>query len=150
MPSANSVAFMDLLLLARLTGETAYEEQAEELGRFMAGAVEQSPLIATFFLAGLDFALGPSQEVVIVGEEGAADTTAMVRALAERFLPSTTVQFKPAAGTEDLTTVAPFTASMEMKDGRATAYVCSGEACAPPAMGAEAMLGVIDGERRSA
>jgi uncharacterized protein YyaL (SSP411 family) len=145
MPSANSVAFMDLLLLARLTGEPAYEEQAEELGRFMAGAVEQSPLIATFFLAGLDFALGPSQEVVIVGEEGAADTIAMVRALAERFLPSTTVQFKPEGGGADLATVAPFTKSMGMMDGRATAYVCSGQACAPPAVGVEAMLGVLEG-----
>ncbi|WP_048145346.1 thioredoxin domain-containing protein [Methanosphaerula palustris] len=149
MPSANSVAFMDLLLLARLTGEPAYEEQAEELGRFMTGVVEQSPLIATFFLAGLDFALGPAQEVVIVGDEGAVDTTAMVRALAERFLPSTTVQFKPAAaGAEDLTTVAPFTASMERKDGRATVYVCSGQSCAPPAVGVEAMLEVIEGGGR--
>jgi len=147
MPSANSIAFLDLLLLARLTGKPAYEEQAEELGRFMAGAAERSPLIATFFLAGLDFALGPAQEVVVVGAEGAADTTAMIRALAERFLPSTTVLFKPAGSGEDLATVAPFTASMEMKDGRATAYVCSGQACAPPAAGVEAMVREIEGGR---
>lgn len=145
MPSANSIACMDLLLLARLTGEPAYEEQAGALGRFMAGAVERSPLIATFFLAGLDFALGPAEEVVVVGGEGAADTTAMVRALAERFLPSTTIQFKPAGGGADLSAVAPFTALLEMKDGKATAYVCSGQACAAPAVEVEAMLRALGG-----
>ncbi|WP_440950024.1 thioredoxin domain-containing protein [Methanosphaerula subterraneus] len=143
IPSANSVAFMDLLLLARLTGEPAYEEQAGTLGRFMAGVVERSPLIATFFLAGLDFALGPAQEVVVVGEEGAADTAAMIRALAERFLPVTTTQFKPAGGGADLAAVAPFTELLGMKEGRATAYVCSGQACAPPAVEVEAMLQVL-------
>lgn len=65
---------------------------------------------------------------------------AMVRALAERFLPSTTVLFKPAGGGGDLGAAAPFTESMEMRDGKATAYVCSGQACAPPAVGVEAML----------
>lgn len=145
MPSANSIAFLDLLLLARLTGEPAYEEQAGLLSRFMAGAVERSPLIATFFLAGLDYALGPAQEVVVVGGEGAVDTAAMIRALSERFLPSTTVHVKPAGGGADLSAVAPFTAPLEMKDGRATAYVCSGQACAAPAVGVEAMLRALGG-----
>lgn len=145
MPSANSIAFLDLLLLARLTGEPAYEEQAGLLSRFMARAVERSPLIATFFLAGLDYALGPAQEVVVVGSEGTVDTAAMIRALSERFLPSTTVHVKPAGGGADLSAVAPFTAPLEMKDGRATAYVCSGQACAAPAVGVEAMLRALGG-----
>jgi len=51
---------------------------------------------------------------------GGVDITAMVRAFAERFLPSVTVQFKPAGGEgADLAAGAPFTESMEMKDGRA-------------------------------
>lgn len=73
------------------------------------------------------------------------DTTAMIQALAQRFLPSTTVQFKPAGGGEDLAAVAPpFMALLEMRGGRATAYVCSGQACAAPAVGVEAMMRALE------
>ena len=74
VPSANSVAFANLLRLSRMTGDTACESLATALSREAAPLVSRSPSAYAGFLSALDFAIGPSAEIVIVGEPGADDT----------------------------------------------------------------------------
>ena len=132
-PSANSVAYLDLVRLARLLGDPAYEERAAALSRLYAAPLESSPTLATLFLAGLDLAVGPSHEVVVVGAPGTADATAMLEALQQAYLPSATVLFVPIGEKgEAVRQLTPFTQEMAMVDGRATAYVCTGRTCDRP------------------
>ena len=63
LPSINSVALSNLLLLGRLTGDLHWEERAHRLTRAFAAPVAQQPTAFTYFLIGLDMALRPGQEV---------------------------------------------------------------------------------------
>ena len=143
-PSSNSVAFMNLLFLSRLTGDASFEENASVLSRSFAGTVNQSPSACTWFLCGLDLA-GESHEVVIVGEDGAEDTKALILALRSMYLPSVTVmQFAPGPHADALGEIAPFIKNLSMIDGKATAYVCYGHACSLPVNDPKAVLAQID------
>ncbi len=140
-PSANSAAYLDLVRLARLTGDPAYEERAAGVVRLYAAPLASSPTIATLFLAGLELAAGKSHEVVVVGAPGTPDTVAMLEALQRAYLPTTTVLFVSIDESgEAARRLAPFTAEMMMVDGKATAYVCTGQACDRPVTDVAALM----------
>jgi len=145
-PSANSVAHLCLLRLSRLLGDPSYEERAAGVARLYPPILEVSPSSATLFLCGLDLAVGPSQEVVVVGADGAPDTAAMLGALQRAYLPSANVLFVSIGERgEAARRLAPFTEEMAMVDGRATAYVCSGHACGLPMTDPAAVLAALEG-----
>jgi uncharacterized protein YyaL (SSP411 family) len=54
MPSANSVALSNLMLLSRLTGNPDWEARAHRLTRAFASTVARQPAAFTHFLNGLD------------------------------------------------------------------------------------------------
>lgn len=64
MPSVNSTALSNVLLLGRLTGDPRWEERADRLVRSFADVVTRQPVAFTHFLNGLDLAMQPGQEVV--------------------------------------------------------------------------------------
>jgi len=141
VPSANSVAMDDLLRLSRMTGDAALEEKAARIGRAFAAEVAQAPMAYTQWMVALDFALGPSYEVVIAGRPGADDTRAMLRALGTRFLPNAVVLLRSSDQAEpDIARLAGFTREQRPLDGKATAYVCRSRACNRPTTDVAAML----------
>ena len=145
-PSANSAGYLDLLRLARLLGDPAYEGRAAAVARLYAGPLASSPTIATLFLAGRDLAVGPSHELVVVGAPGTADTSAMLEALQRAYLPSTTLLFVSIDEQgETARRLAPFTEEMAMVDGKATAYVCTGRACDRPVTDVSALMERLGG-----
>ena len=85
-----------------------------------------------------------SCEVVIVGEDDAEDTRAMIQALRSRYLPTVVVmQVTPGPHASALADLAPFIRNLFMIDGHATAYVCSGHTCSMPVTDPDAMLARI-------
>jgi len=135
IPSANSVACETLIRLSCLTGDPVYEETAAALARTFAGRVRELPSAFCWFLCAMERATGPSQEIVIAGEEGSEDTGALVAAVRSRYLPGCSVLFRSmtdAGQAEELAALAPFTRTMGSLNGKATAYLCSGNACSAP------------------
>jgi uncharacterized protein YyaL (SSP411 family) len=132
-PSGNSVMALNLLRLARLTGDSAWEKKADRLMAAMSAQVAQHPMAYTQFLVALDYAMGPSWEVVVVGEPKAAPTRALISVAQKRFLPTRALLLKPGgeAG-QRLARLAPFTAEMEPVQDGAAAYVCRDFACQRP------------------
>jgi uncharacterized protein YyaL (SSP411 family) len=139
VPSGNSVAALNLLRLGRITADRTLEEKAMRLHQAFAGTVNRSPSAYTYFLSTLDFALGPSCEVVITGLAGADDTQAMLTALRRSYYPNRVVLFRPESDPA-ITRLAPYTAELVSLDGRATAYVCRRYACQAPTTDIETML----------
>jgi uncharacterized protein YyaL (SSP411 family) len=132
-PSGNSVAMLDLIRLARITGNSAYDDRAAEIARAFSGTIVQSPSAHTQLLVALDFAIGPSFEVVVAGEPGRADTRAMLKTLRTQFVPNKVVLLRPAgADTPPIVQLAPFTEYQTAVEGKATAYVCRNYACDAP------------------
>ncbi|GIK15526.1 MAG: thioredoxin domain-containing protein [Planctomycetota bacterium] len=145
LPSGNSVSALNLLRLARLTGDPALEALASRTVTVFAGTARHAPMAFTQFLCAADFALGPAYEVVIAGTPDAADTRAMLGALNRRFHPNVVVLLRPdAPDAPPITRLAPFTAAQKPIDGKATAYVCRNFACAAPTTDVREMLSGID------
>jgi uncharacterized protein YyaL (SSP411 family) len=140
IPSGNSVATLNLVRLARLTANTDYEKKAYAIVRGFSGGVKSSPGHHTQLMIGLDFLLGPANEIVVVGKPLANDTWAMLRAVREKYLPRKVLIFRAAAGDAAISKLAPYIADMDAIDGAATAYVCQNQACDLPTTDIEQMM----------
>jgi uncharacterized protein len=143
LPSGNSVMFGALLRLARLTGRRDLEDRASRLASAFAAEVAAQPRLYAEFLCGLDYALGPSREVVIVGRTDAAATLEMLAALRAADRRDTAGLFKPTDREDVVRAVerlAPFTRAMDAGGGPAAAYVCSEGACRSPVASAAGLV----------
>ena len=144
MPSAGSVAVLDLLRLGRMTQSPDYEDRAISLIRSNSQLAESNPSAFTFLLCALDFQLGPSIEVVIAGERSASDTHTLVRAVRGEFVPNKVVLFRPVEKHRpEIVDLAPFIDSHLPIDGKAAAYVCRDYACQLPVTDSERLLKLL-------
>jgi len=140
VPSGNSAAMLNLLRLSRLTGDPGLEEKARGIGRALSGTARSQPMGHSMLLCALDFALGPSFEIALVGGLEDGDLLRMLEAIRSRFLPSKVVLMVSGA---EIAKFAPFTESLVRLDGAATAYVCSGHRCLAPTTDPETMIEML-------
>jgi uncharacterized protein YyaL (SSP411 family) len=140
MPSGNSVAMLNLLRLSHLTGKSDLEEKASAISAAFAGTVGSQPLGHTMFLTALDFALGPSYEVALVGIPEDAGIAKMLKALRSRFLPNKAVI---VVSGEEVRKTAEFTQNLPQLDGIATAYVCANYSCELPTDNPDRMIELL-------
>ena len=144
LPAGNAVAAFNLLRLARMTGDPELEVIGSEGLQAFAAQARGSPSAFLHLLSALDFALGPSSEVVVVGEAGSPETAEMLKALRSRFLPRKVVLGRPVGEDRRIVELAGFTAEMEALEGRTTAYVCSGRVCRQPTTDPAAVLKLLE------
>ena len=127
-PSGNGTLAAVLARLYYLTGDEDYRKAAQATLDAFAGAARQNLFGHTTLLNAAELLLNGLQ-VVIVGDRGAADTTALLGAVYRHNLPNRIVSViapgaslpasHPAAGKDQI-------------GGKATAYVCEGPVCSLP------------------
>ena len=149
IPSGNSVAMLNLLRLGRMSADPKLEDYAARLARAFSGTLEQAPGAHAFLLVALDFAIGPSYEVIVAGRLQAEDTKRMVQSLRSRFLPNKVVLLVPSPDEGEIAKIAPYAKEISAIEGQATAYVCSHYGCNAPTTDINTMLGQITDQRRS-
>ena len=132
IPAGNSVALLNLVRLARLTGDHRLEDRAAALAAWLSSEVAEAPQAHVAAAVALDFAVGPAIEVAIVGDPEAADTIRMTSALRSAFVPNKVVVLRTATGGAEIQSVAPWVGDLKSLDGKATAYVCRGFTCGLP------------------
>jgi uncharacterized protein YyaL (SSP411 family) len=144
-PSGNSVAAWDLIRLARITGETRFDEKTQQLINAFSVNVARAPQSHTQLMIALDFALGPSSEVVIVGDPQKEDTAKMLHTVRSTFLPRKVILFRSSAEeSPEIANLAKFTRNMKRKEGKATAFVCRNYICKAPITNPRIMLQLLD------
>jgi uncharacterized protein YyaL (SSP411 family) len=149
IPSGNSVAMLNFIRLGRVTGDAALDKRAAMIGTAFYEQVSKGPVAHTLLLAALDFGVGPSYEVVIVGEAGAEDTQAMRRVLSSVYVPNKIVILRPGNQKDpEITEIAPFTREHRQVAGKATAYVCRNYACDLPTTDTGDMLRSLEAVSR--
>ncbi len=121
-PSGNSVAADVLLRLAALLGREDFRRQAERVFSAVESHLGQYASGFGRMLAAVDFAIGPSSEIALVGT--AAGTGHFLTAYRRRYLPRTVI----AAGQSDI----PLLRGRFPQDGSPTAYVCENLSCKQP------------------
>jgi hypothetical protein len=145
VPSGNAVAMLNQLLLARITANTSLEEKAAQIGHAFSSTVARFPSAHTQLMVALDFALGPSYEIVLAGKPQGKDTLALLKALRAEFIPNKVVLLRPISQeSPDIIRIAPFTENMTSTEGKATAYVCSNYTCKFPTTKANKMIDLIN------
>jgi uncharacterized protein YyaL (SSP411 family) len=130
IPSGNSSAAFGLLRLAALTGDRAYEQQAESVFRLFAKPAAQHPESFGHLLRAIDFSLSPTKEVALVGD----DLAPFEAAVRSAFRPHLVL----AGGPEGTETPALLQARTPV-DGQPAAYVCEHFTCQAPTTDPEAL-----------
>jgi uncharacterized protein YyaL (SSP411 family) len=143
IPSGNSVAFLNLVRLSRLTGRLDYEETASTLAGAVSSYEEGTPSNNTMFLTAFDFLLGPTHEIALVGNPYSKETRDMLQAIRTRFVPNKVMLFKKD-NQRDLENLAEFTEGMKMIDNKTTAYICMDFVCSEPTTEIREVLKIVE------
>jgi len=143
VPAGSSVAADVLQRLARLTGETAYDDAAAGALRLVQELVPRAPTGFGYALSAADFALSRVREVAIVGDPAALGTRALLDQVRGRYRPSQVVALA-APGDREVVAAVPLLADRPMVDGRPTAYVCEHFVCRRPVTDPDELLALLD------
>jgi len=141
IPSGNSVAMLNLIRLGRIAADEDFDEKASKIGKVFSRNVKDSPAAHNQLMVALDFALGPSYQVVIAGNSQAEDTKNMLSAIQTKFLPNMIVFLNPVEQESPrIHDIAEFIKYMPNIDDKATAYVCINYTCKKPTTDVDEML----------
>ncbi|HEY0455067.1 MAG TPA: thioredoxin domain-containing protein, partial [Verrucomicrobiae bacterium] len=124
-PSGNSVAILGLLKLGKITERKEFTEAAEKSLNLFSERLKKMPQAVPYMLLSLDFFLEEPKRAVIAGEPHLDSAKALVRAVHSVYQPN-----KVVLGTTG--PVESFAKTLQPKEGKPTAYVCTGTACQPP------------------
>jgi uncharacterized protein YyaL (SSP411 family) len=132
-PAGSSVAAMNLLRLARMTGRVEFRESAERTLAAFASRLALAPVAIPQMLTACEFLLGEQREIILAGRLDSAEMRALVRELHTRFVPNRVVLLVDSVETQRaLACGIPSVASMNPVEGRAKAYVCRDYTCQLP------------------
>ena len=107
--------------------------------------LDPAPAAHTQLMIALDFALGPSYEVAVVGIPNTEETEDVLNTLKRKFIPNKIILFKPSDEEDpEITNIAEFTRHLSSKDDKTTAYVCRNNKCDLPTTSIEKMLRLLD------
>ncbi len=148
IPSGNSVAMLNLLRLGRITGDAELEQKASETGKAFAVTVKQLPSACTQLMVAVDFAVGPSYEVIIAGNSRGRDTEQLLTAIHKSFIPNKIVVLRPTEEENpEIDIITPFARYHSSRHGKATAYVCLDYNCQLPTTDMNTMLELLSSKR---
>ncbi|HHV30760.1 thioredoxin domain-containing protein [Acetivibrio mesophilus] len=129
-PSGNSVAVLNFLRLARLTGQQELEEKAHQMFSLFGSKVGSMPRGYAFFLTAMLFSQSKTKEVVLVGDSH-KDTQNMLNIISEDFRPFTT-SILYSEEHKDIKELVPFIDNYTAVEGKTTAYICENFTCQSP------------------
>jgi uncharacterized protein YyaL (SSP411 family) len=132
LPSGNSAAMMNLLRLSRITGNISYEEKASGIKNIFSFLLSRAPSSFTHFLSALDFAVGPSAEIIISGDITSPEASKMERVIRGKFIPNKVLICNLPDLREDLIKIIPFIKDYKEIDGQTAVYLCENYLCRLP------------------
>jgi uncharacterized protein YyaL (SSP411 family) len=133
VPSANSIAIMNLLRLYEFTSNDEYRERAQKALTFFGLVLARSPAALPEMLQALDYYHDDAKEIVIVTVDNRLDAEPFLRQLGRTYLPNHVLIVVQQG--EELDRHVPFIPLLEGKralQGKTTAYVCEQGICDLP------------------
>jgi uncharacterized protein YyaL (SSP411 family) len=133
MPSANSVAAVNLIKLARLTMNQRLEEKANDIFKAFGDMMEAMPASHSMMLSAYLYALSPSKELIVASVktlEVCAEDELIAEAnkIYDPFMVSVCLP----EGVHDVEKLIPPAADYIKISGASTAYVCENFTCSYP------------------
>ncbi len=145
-PSGNSVAALNLLRLAALTGKKEWRHHAEKTMESFGQTLASYPPAMPLMLVAMDMQQDKPRQIVIAGARDDEDTRLLLREVYSRYLPNTTVLLADGGENQKfLQAGLPFLATVEKIGGLATAYVCENFTCKMPVNTRAGLAALLDG-----
>ena len=130
LPCGNSAAARLFERLFRLTAEESWRALSEKQLAFVKSAACETPAGCCAGLSALLFTGKGAREIALVLPT--EEVPEQARAVMDAWQPDLSVLLKTPSRAVLLAEAAPFTAAMEAKDGRPSAYVCENGTCSLP------------------
>ena len=145
IPSGNSVAMLNLLRLSYLTGNYEFEEKANIISKVFAERVNNSPIAYTQLMVAVDFSVGPTYTIVIVGDAEEINTQEMLAYIHNQFLPNITlIQRNIKQDPPEIDVFINYVHNYNKIDNKTTAYICTNKTCKPPITDVNKLLKLIN------
>jgi len=145
VPSGNSVAALALIRLSKLTGRADLAGAAERTLVAATGVMRQAPRAAGQMLSALDMYLGPTPEIVILGNPKHCDTADALRTLAHRYIPNRVLACrKPDRVNQGSSALAELFVRKQLDGAEPAVFICERFACQAPVYGLTAALAAWD------
>ena len=136
-PSGNGMAATALVRLGALTGRDDLTQAGRSALESVHLLLEREPAAAGQSLIALDFLLAPIKEFAVIAGDDPAEYSAVLEAIASRFLPHKVVAPATYEQAGILESKVPLLADRPPRDGRTTTYICENFACQEPVLGVE-------------
>ena len=144
IPSGNSVALLNLIKLSRISTNNSLENKAFQIIKAFSKTIENNPQAYTQFISSFDFIIGPSFEVVIVGDKNSNETKKILRSINLDFVPNKVVILKSDKIFEsEIKEFPDFLKDLKMLNNKPTIYVCSDFSCKLPTNDIKTMLELL-------
>ncbi|MCI0492793.1 MAG: thioredoxin domain-containing protein [Planctomycetes bacterium] len=154
LPSGNALAATALLRLGSLLGRNDYLEAAERALAAAVPIIERAPMATGQMLLALDRRLGPTCELVMVGDSANKDVERAISLVHRSYLPRSVVAFRSsnASSIRAISSSAgsysshldDLFAGKSSLDGQPALYVCQNFTCQSPAIGLDSIQAEID------
>jgi uncharacterized protein YyaL (SSP411 family) len=128
MPSGTSLALDLMLRIAEVTGDAELRRGASIVLETLAEPMVRYGPAFGHALGAADMAVHGAVEVALVGQPGEPGFDALARTVAAQYIPSLVLVGGVPSATERI----PLLAGRELRNGRATAYVCRQFTCEAP------------------
>ncbi len=141
-PSGNSIAATLLLRLSRMTGQSQYEILAEKTINSNGASLQQYPVAYSQMLVAMDFAAGPTREIVLAGD--LKESAAMLRVIRAGYDPNKVVLHYPEKEAAKIERFADFIKNQKPLQGKPTVYVCKNRVCDLPVTDENSLLRLLE------
>ena len=132
IPSGNSVSAYNFIRLARMTSRPDFEDTAFQIFNAFAGTLNRGSSGYSMMMQAVDFAFGPSYEVLVFGDEDNLETRKMLEDIQSIYMPNRVMVYGKN-GNEDLKNIIPFVGFYSPEDdGGPRVYVCQNFSCKLP------------------
>ena len=142
VPSGNALAATALLRLGKLLGRTRISTRRQQRSAAAVPIMQRAPMAAGQMLLALDRYLGPSHELVLVGDGRDEYAAALLRRLSAVFAADVLAQGS-GNGDGDRRVERAFLGKASA-NGEPVLYVCENFACQEPAVGEAAIDAALD------
>ena len=132
IPSGNSVMGLNLLRLAKFTGNQEYQDSAHALFSAFSGFLSKNPQGAEVLLSALHFELAGAMEIVVCGNPEHSETQLLLDEINQRFIPAKVIIYKTTENDAEISKLSPFVKNHKVIQGKATVYLCQNQTCQKP------------------
>ena len=132
IPSGNAVAAMSCTRISKFTGDTNWEDIAQNTFLAFSDGINRVPSAHSSMLTSFMFGQENPKEIVIVAKEKSPDTINSVRKIQDIYSPHSIIIFKELNNNAGLDKIAPWTSMHDIIDDKTTFYICENFACKRP------------------